>query len=68
MACRMPDLGAPEVMVLVSRIAKAWPAIVRHFLKFLKVVSLPPSLVVNSAVAEVFVSTFPWVGVLTSIE
>ena len=52
MARRMPDLGAPEVVVLATKNSKARPTIVRRFLISLKVASPPPSLAANSAVTR----------------
>ena len=55
----MPDLGAPEVVVLANRNSKAWSTIVRRFLKSLKVVSPPPSLAANSAMTRARSSLVP---------
>ena len=47
MARRMPDLGAPEVVVLATRNVKARPTIVRRFRKSRRATSPPPLLAAN---------------------
>ena len=49
MARRMPDLGAPEVVMLPTRNSKPGPTIVRRFRQSRRVASLLPSLAANSA-------------------
>ena len=66
MACRMPDLGAPEVVVLATRNSKARPTIVRRFRKSRKVASPPPSLAANSTATRSSSSLVPSLGIALS--
>ena len=52
MARRIPDVGAPEVVVLATRNSKARPTIVGRFLKSWRAASPPPSLAANSTVTR----------------
>ena len=61
-ARRMPDLGAPEVVVLATRNSKARPTIVRCFRKSRRVATPPPSLAANSAVTRPRSSLVPFPG------
>ena len=57
-ARRMPDLGAPELVVLATRNSKVRPTIVRRFRKSRRVASPPLSLAANVCIFDALALLF----------